>query len=152
VEKRLALTSASPTSHEITVTEACVGGIRLMELLVGYERAILIDAFTGDEMAPPGTVRRMTLDDLRRLSPTQHTASAHDTTLINALDTGRALQVPLPEEVTIYAINVANVLDFAEEMTPAVAAAVPEVVTAVLQDLSNHTKKQKGNGYTDGTD
>ncbi|NIN64428.1 MAG: peptidase M52, partial [Anaerolineae bacterium] len=32
------------TWADITVTEACVGGLRLMELMVGYDRVILIDA------------------------------------------------------------------------------------------------------------
>ena len=33
-----------PAADEITVTEACVGGLRLMELMVGYGRAIIVDA------------------------------------------------------------------------------------------------------------
>jgi len=28
----------------LTITEASVGGLRLMELLIGYDRAILVDA------------------------------------------------------------------------------------------------------------
>ena len=35
----------------------------------------------------------------------------------------------------IYAIEVENVIDFSEEPTTAVAAAIPGAVTAVLQEL-----------------
>ena len=77
----------------------------------------------------------MTLKDLRAVSPTQHSASAHDTTLVTALDAGKALGMHLPDEVVIYAIEVENVIDFSDEPTTAVAAAIPGAVTAVLQEL-----------------
>lgn len=116
------------------VTEASAGGLRLMELMIGYDRAIIVDAFTNGSNTP-GKMHRMTLDDLRAISPTQHSASAHDTTLVTALDAGREMGMHLPEEVVIYAIEVENVIDFSDEPTTAVAAAIPGAVTAVLQEL-----------------
>ena len=122
----------------LTITEASVGGLRLMEMMVGYDRAILIDAIThGDD--PPGTVRRMTLADLDAISPTQHTASAHDTSLATALDMGRRMGLPLPRDVTIFTVRAVNVTDFADTPTPAVTAAIPDVVEAVLAELSPPT-------------
>jgi hypothetical protein len=38
--------------------------------------------------------------------------------------------------VLIYAIQVENVSDFGERPTPAVAAAIPQVLDAVLADLA----------------
>ena len=119
---------------EITITEASAGGLRLMELMLGYDRAIIVDAFTNGSNTP-GKMHRMTLEDLRAVSPTQHSASAHDTTLVTALDAGKALGMHLPDEVVIYAIEVENVIDFSDEPTTAVAAAIPGAVTAVLQEL-----------------
>lgn len=124
------------TRYTIHVTEASVGGLRLMEMMVGYDKTIIIDALVSQDGEQPGSVRRLTLADLRAVSPTQHSASAHDTTLITALDSGRAIGLHLPQEVVIYAITVANVLDFSEEMTPSVAAVMPQVVTAVLTELA----------------
>lgn len=121
---------------DIEVTEASVGGLRLMELMVGFERVILIDALTATSEAP-GTVRRMQLDDLRAISPTQHSASAHDTSLVTALDTGRRMGLALPpnQAIVIYAVAVQNVVDFGQEPTPGVAAAIPRVAAAVLAEL-----------------
>ncbi len=119
------------------VTEASAGGLRLMELMIGYDRAIIVDAFTnGDNQ--PGRMHRMTLDDLRAISPTQHSASAHDTTLVTALESGKKLGLHLPDEVVIYAIEVENVIEFSEEPTTAVAAAIPGAVTAVLAEIGGH--------------
>ena len=135
VQENIDSASYNPQS-DIHVIEASVGGLRLMELMIGYDRVVIIDALTVRDGAGPGTIHRLTLDDLRAMSPTQHSASAHDTTLVNALDSGQQLGFHLPDEVIIYAIEVENVTDFNEEPTTAVSAAIPHVVTAVLQELA----------------
>ena len=126
--------------HDVTVAEASVGGLRLMEMMVGYDRVILIDAFQHPD-AKPGTVRRMTLEDLRTISPTQHSACAHDTSLATALELGGQIGLPLPKELTIYAVGVKNIIFFGEEPTPAVARAIPEVMRAVLAELNEPTQQ-----------
>ena len=131
VEARLG--SKIPTN--LTITEASVGGLRLMELLEGYDRAIIIDAIQTKNGHHPGTIYKMTLDDLREISPTQHSSSAHDTSLITALDAGIHLGMKLPADVTIFAVEVINVLDFSENPTPDVAQAIPKVTEMVLKIL-----------------
>jgi len=119
---------------DVTIAEASVGGLRLMEMMVGYDRVILVDALMHPE-TKPGTIRRLMLEDLRAISPTQHSACAHDTNLVTALEMGKQIGLPLPHEFTIYAVGVENVTYFSEEPTPAVARAIPEVATAVLAEL-----------------
>jgi len=126
---------ASTRRSDVTVTEASVGGLRLMELMMGYERVILIDALQHRD-ALPGTVWRMTLEDLRTISPTQHSTCAHDTSLVTALEMGQEIGLPLPKDITIYAIGVENVTYFGEQPTPAVAEAIPQVTAAVLAELN----------------
>jgi len=126
------------SDNEITVTEASVGGLRLMELLEGYERAIIIDTIQTHNGQPVGTIYRLSLDDLRAISPTQHSASAHDTSLVNALEVGFQLGMQLPKEISILAIEVENIQDFNEEPTPAVAAVIPQATAMVLEILQVH--------------
>ncbi len=131
VEKSL----ESNIRDRLTITEASVGGLRLMEILIGYDYAILIDAIMTKNDSYPGTIHKMTLDDLRKISPTQHSISAHDTSLVNALETGRSLGFHLPQKYIIFAIEVENILEFNEEPTPAVAAAIPKVSAMVLEEI-----------------
>lgn len=130
---------ANQLSHvrnpDITVTEASVGGLRLMELMNGYSKVIIIDALIHEDNNLPGRFHRLNLDDLRVMAPTQHSASAHDTNLITALDAGKLLGLSLPKEVIIFAIEVENVMDFNDQVTPAVSRAIPQVVNAVLEEL-----------------
>lgn len=121
---------------DVDVEEEEAGGLRLMERMTGYDRAVLVDAaVTGGK---PGTITRLTPDDL----PTQRTAVAHGIDLPRALALGRQLGYPMPSEVRIVAIEAESVLEFRHEMTPAVAAAVEPAVAAVLEELAAAPTKQ----------
>jgi hydrogenase maturation protease len=131
-----AVRAALPPDTPIEISEVSVGGLTLMETMVGYDRVILIDAMH-ERFTQPGTVHRWTLDDLQAISQTQHSASPHDATLVTAFALGQRMGLHLPTEVIIYAIEVENVLDFSDAPTPAVFAAIPQVVAAVLADVGD---------------
>jgi hydrogenase maturation protease len=113
----------------VDVAEEEAGGLRLMERMTGYDRAVLVDACVSG--TAPGTIRRIGPDEL----PTQRTAIAHGIDLPRALALGRSLGLPMPEVVRVVAIEADSVLEFREYMTPAVAAAVEPAVAAVLEEL-----------------
>ena len=123
--------------QSVEVDFASLGGLSLMERLTGWERVILVDSiFTGQK--PVGSVSQFTLSDLPDL-PAGHSASAHDTSLRNALNVGRSMHINLPEDrnVIIVAIEAESVYDFSQELSPAVAGAVPQAVKAVLDLLDS---------------
>jgi hydrogenase maturation protease len=123
-------------SPDVDVEEEEAGGLRLMERMTGYDRAVVVDAaVTG---GTPGTIRRLSPDDL----PTQRTAAAHGIDLRHALALGRHLGYPMPSEVRVVAIEAESVLEFRHEMTPAVAAAVEPAVAAVLEELAAAPPKE----------
>ena len=118
---------------EVEVDCVSLGGLSLMERLIGCERVIMVDSiFTGEK--PIGTVSQFALSDIPDLTA-GHSASAHDTSLHNALNVGRSMDIPLPrdEDVLIVAIEAENVYDFSETLSPPVEAAVLQAVGAVLQ-------------------
>jgi hydrogenase maturation protease len=131
------VTRRLPKRPEIQVDCFSLGGLSLMERLTGFERAILIDSiFTGKK--PVGTVSRFALSDLPDLSA-GHTASAHDTSLRNALNVGRSMNIPLPDDnqVLVVAVEAENVYDFSEDLSAPVEAAVPAAIQAVLEYLDS---------------
>lgn len=117
-----------------------LGGLSLMERLVGYDRAILIDAIATGE--PPGTVRLFRLEDLP--DPTAgHTSSSHDTTLQTALQLGRRVEAQVPDQVMVVAVEARNVYDFSEELSQPIEAAVPQAVQIVLRILEQRSWKEE---------
>lgn len=111
-----------------------LGGLSLMERLIGYQRAIVIDTI-GTRQHPIGMAYHFRLDDL--YDPTSgHTTAAHDVSLMKAIEIGRSLGAPLPDQIDVVAIESPYVYDFSEDLTPSVAAAVPQAVELVMQLLS----------------
>lgn len=117
---------------DVEVSQDFWGGLRLMERMVGFDRAIVIDAIcTG---APPGTIHRLTPSSI----PTQRSASSHDVNLPTALALGRTagLQLPRDEDILLVGVEAADILSFGEHCTPAVEDAIPPAVEEVLGELA----------------
>jgi hydrogenase maturation protease len=132
ISRRLA--AATVDRRDIDVTELYAGGMSLMEALVGYDRAVLIDAMEGGQN--PGTVYH--LND-RDLPETKNSFCAHDTSLNAALSVGRLLGLALPGSIEIWGIEPRDLTTFGEELTEAVAQAVPRVVERIMNTLKPST-------------
>jgi hydrogenase maturation protease len=116
---------------DVELAEDYWGGLRLMERMIGYDRAIVIDAIcTGDE---PGVIHLLSTDSV----PTQKSASAHDVNLPTALAFGRQAGAHLPadDQIQLVGIEAKDILTFSDECTPAVAAAIPQAAELVLELL-----------------
>lgn len=122
------LASDSPIDTEFL----SLGGISLMEHLIGYERAILIDAVASDQEI--GSVIVSNLNEMPDYSAF-HIASAHDTSLQNALKLGKSMGVSLPKEVIVVGIATDHIYDFSEALSPAVARAIPKATEIVINLL-----------------
>lgn len=118
---------------DVVLAEASAGGLRLLELLVGYDRVIIVDAIQ-TPAGRPGEVYRLRVNDLR--AP-MHTGSSHDLSLAGALALGRSLRLALPDDeaITIIAVEVEEVLTFGEGCTSLVQAALPRVARTVAEEV-----------------
>ena len=118
-----------------------LGGLSLMERLIGYDRAVIIDAIQTSEQRT-GTVRIFPLAEMADRTA-GHMTAAHDTSLQTALELGRQMGARLPVAITVVAIEADRVYDFSEELSPAVAAAVPAATAAVLAALADIEELRK---------
>lgn len=116
---------------DLTVTELHTGGIRLMEAMAGFRRAVVVDAMLSG--APPGTVQRF---DPAEFVTTKNTFSSHDTDFATAYDLGRMAGVPLPEQVSFWGIEAREFDLFGERFTDEVAAALPEAVNLIVAQIT----------------
>lgn len=122
-------------SPDITVMETNAVGLSLLDLLRDYQRAIIIDAIQTRE-GKAGQIYRLTLEDL---ATPDCLPKIHNIGLATALELGKRLGMALPEEVIIFAIEVADVTTFSEQCTPEVTRAIPQVVELVLRELEAHS-------------
>ena len=123
---------------DVDVTEDYRGGLQLMERMIGYERAIVVDAIrTGAE---PGTIHHLVPDSV----PTQRSASAHDVNLPTALAFGRRAGIHLPADHDIWLVGIEaeDVVNISDRCTPAVEAAISRAVDEVIQILDSMFTEQ----------
>jgi hydrogenase maturation protease len=114
------------------VIELYTGGIRLMDAMIGYDKAIIIDAIVTNSGTQPGTIYTLTPSHLMM---TKNSFSSHDTNLVNCLKMGEMLNLHLPSDIKIWAIEADDVNTFSEELTEKVEKSVPKVACEILHDL-----------------
>lgn len=117
---------------DITIMESGSAGLNLLDPLVGFDRAIIIDAIQTAE-GKAGQIYRL---DPQAFDTARHTASPHNVSFTTALEFGRRLGLPLPREIIIFAIEAQDVTTFSEECTPPVKQAIPTCIQMILQELN----------------
>lgn len=111
---------------DVDFAEAAFGGMRLLDLLAGYERAVVIDALR-DPSLPAGELVRIELS----AGGTANLAGSHGFGLLDALRTAAALGIGLPERVSLYGIAARELDSFGEGLSPEVAARLPRAVAEI---------------------
>jgi hydrogenase maturation protease len=116
---------------DVDIREASIAGLDFLDTLTGYDRTIIIDAIQTGQGAP-GSIYRFGPEILAH---TRHATTPHDVNLATALELGKKLELELPREITIFAIEAADVTSFSEECSPGVKRAIPQCVEMVIQEL-----------------
>ena len=122
--------------EKVTVMESDLAGLSLLDLIVGYDRVILIDSILTNR-GKVGQIYRLEVEDF---DATRHAASTHDVNLATALELGKRLGLEIPKEIVIFAIEVQDVTTFSEKCTPEVEKAIPKAVEAVARELEGDAK------------
>lgn len=113
------------------VQETAWHGVALLEVFIGYERAILMDAVMTGKHAP-GTIIEINPDEL---APVQG-ASPHFTGLPEMIAMAKELDLEFPKNFRIFAVEVADPHTVGGEMTPAVRDAIPALCERVCAALN----------------
>lgn len=115
----------------VTVMETSLAGLSLLDLLIGYDRLILIDAIQTVE----GKVGQIYHLAPEVFDSTRHAGSPHDVNFATALEFGSRLNMELPRQIDIFAIEVADVYTLGEECTPEVKRVVPVCTEMIIQEI-----------------
>ncbi|MBE7501011.1 MAG: hydrogenase maturation protease [Verrucomicrobiales bacterium] len=94
-------------------------GLALLDSIVGYRELVLVDAIQTGTQAP-GYLHEFDGDSL----PTRRSGAPHFLGVGDTLALGRLLGLPMPERVTIFAVEVADPFTLGTDLTPAVQEAL----------------------------
>jgi len=118
-----------PLPDHLAIRESQRGGFELVELLAGFDRAILVDALELPDPVP-GRVQRLTMDDV---SGSVRLVGVHEVTVGHAFELGEISGVPMPKDVLIFAIEGKDMRTIAEQLTPDVAAAIEPLAKEIVE-------------------
>lgn len=116
----------------IDVEEATASGIEVMEMMLDYDKVVVVDAiFFPDH--EPGDILRLKEEDF---SHTVHGSSPHGVNITTAIALGRQTSPDrMPEEIVFLAMQAEDISTFCEEQTEPVARKMPEFIDKVVKEL-----------------
>jgi len=112
------------------VVATSLHGVALLDLLIGYDRVIVIDAIQ-TKQKPVGTLHEIDAASLRPVA----SPSPHYTGLPELLELAERLGLQFPRTVRIFAVEAADLLTIGGEMSEAVRGALPELCLRVERAL-----------------
>ena len=117
---------------DLEFKELSVGGLRLIEELLGYDRVIIIDSIESTDMET-GQIREFSSDEFKE---TEQTIAPHMTNFGTALELYKKLEPSkIPSEIRIFTISIEPKLTFSEELSEPVRAAATELVKKITWEV-----------------
>ena len=112
------------------VLESNLTGVALLEVLVGYDRAILIDAVQTGRFSP-GTIVEIDPGQLRAVS----NPSPHYTGIPEMIAIAKELNLQFSTEIRIMAVEIGCIQTIGETLSTPVADAIAELTRCIGQQL-----------------
>lgn len=116
---------------DIDIKETSLAGFILIDLLRGYDRAIVVDSIKTTN-AKVGDIYKLTPDSFKK---TIRMASSHEINFATAVELGKKMNIKMPAPILIYAIEIKDNTTFSEQCTPEVQAVIPKVIRMIEDEL-----------------
>ena len=113
---------------DVHFNTACCGGLEIVEYIKDFNRVIILDAIR-TQGGSPGAVYYFIPSDFRE---TSHLSNMHDVSFLTALELYDTLNLRLPDEIHIIAVEIAEDMKFSEEFTLQLEERYPEILEKVL--------------------
>jgi len=115
-------------SPDVDIKETEEAGMNLLDMMVGYEKAIIIDSIPGDN----GVIYRFSRDDFKRKNSP---FSSHQFGLSTIFELAKLVRLKMPEDIIIYGVGVEKNDYFSEQITDKVKEMIPEVSKQIKKEV-----------------
>ena len=111
-------------------TAAC-GGLELVEMISGYNQVVIIDAIKTLK-GIPGNMYKFSPEDFQE---TLHISSFHDVSFLTGLQLAKTLNITIPSEITILAIEIIEDLVFSDQLSPELQSLFPQILKNIESEI-----------------
>lgn len=117
----------------VEIEELPASGLELLDMVLDFEKVVIVDAIQ-TRGGIPGQIHTLEESDFERAV---HGSSPHGINIATALAMGRKV-VPerMPNEVVYVAVEVEDLVNVSERLTPRVEAALPEIIRRIEKELA----------------
>ena len=130
--------SRSLNLPNVDYNTAFLGGLDLLEFIVGYDTVVFVDAIK-TAGGKPGDVYQFSPEDFRE---TLHLSNLHDVSFLTAIELGRQIKFEIPKTMVIIAIEIIEDLVFDDSFTPEIQEKYPAIRQHVLDLLLKLTGRE----------
>ena len=109
---------------DVQFDTACCGGLEIMEHIKGYKKVVFIDAIR-TRNGKPGDVYYFIPSDFQE---TSNLSNLHDVSFLTAIKLGTTLELGLPDDLHIIAIEIFEDIEFSNEFSPILKERYPEIL------------------------
>jgi len=111
----------------------CVGGLELLDHMLGYDTVFILDAIQ-TEHGQPGDVYFLSTKDFKE---TSHISNLHDINFLTALKLAKKLDITVPSNIHIIAVEIIEDRVFSENLSPEVEIKYPKIIRKVKEYIRN---------------
>jgi hydrogenase maturation protease len=113
--------------------ELSVGGLRLVEEMLGYEKVFLIDSIESP-LPEVGKIREYSVEDFKQ---TEQPSAPHVTNFATAFELYKRIEPDqMPGLVRIFTISINPTYTFSEGLTPPVEKAALELIDLIANEIA----------------
>ena len=116
---------------DVSFKTAATGGLEILELIKDYSNAIIIDAIKTNN-GIPGTIYYLTPSNFKE---TLHVSSFHDISFLTALNLAEKMDLTIPDQINIIAIEIVEDLTFSDKFSPLITEKYNQIFQEVVESV-----------------
>ena len=129
-----ALRQRFPSRSDLEFKELSVGGLRLVEEMLGYKEVIIVDSIES-KAAQIGRIHEFSPNEFRGA---EQAPSPHVTNFATAFELYKKLEPSeIPDQVRIFTINISSEFTFREGLSPPVQEAASKLVDVICHEIEH---------------
>lgn len=118
----------------VDIKETECGGLTLLDMISGYKKAIIVDSIYTEESRPLNVYWIEKNDFAKAIKP----YSSHQIGLANIMKLADNLNIDIPKDISICAIEINKADYFCDTITKAAKAAVWRATDLIVKELNNY--------------
>ena len=122
-------------NEEIAFEESSLSGISLLEVIVGYDRLVIVDTMKKSKPTS-GRIHLFDEHQLRHIPG----LPPHYVSIPQTIAIGRKLGLKFPSQIKIVAAGAKNIYNLGEGLSPAMKKALPHIVSQAKEILKPRIK------------